>query len=479
MAVVLTIGEQKMKIEDIIKRAEFIAKNPVKKPDSEKVEKIYKEFMGKTKKSALNFHKAASVIPNGSEHTLPLSNPYPLFMKSGYGSRVWDVDGNEYIDYILSGGAIILGHNNQNLNKNISDLIQNRTNFHGFFDEMEIRAAEKIIEHFPSIERVRFTSSGAEANLAAIRVARSYTGKKKIIKFRGGYHGWCDPFMTDMEVPGSERFIAHGIPPEILDLTVLVYPNNLEELENAFKANSDSGGIAAVICEPVGGESGLVPFKEGFHKQAMEIAHRYGALYIFDEVVTGLRMGLGGAQAVFGVNPDLTTLGKALMNGYPSCGAVCGKAEIMDALSTGLPGDKPYAYVAGTLSGNTLSAAAAYYTFVELEKPGVIEHLFIMAEDYISKLNDMFEAGKSIFFAYHFGGIIRIELTAPHAVPITGPEVLEEIMFRRGILAEYALIVHNQGVLSRMGRDMISCSHNTEDNDKAVSAYAQLVDMLE
>jgi glutamate-1-semialdehyde aminotransferase len=190
-------------------------------------------------------------------------------------------------------------------------------------------------------------------------------------------------------------------------------------------------------------------------------------------------MGLGGAQGVLGVKPDLTTLGKALMSGYPSCGAVGGAAGIMETASTGLPDGRPYAYIVGTLSGNTLSAAAAYYTFVEMEKSGTVERMFSAAADYVGKLNTLFDASGTGFFAYNFGGIVRIEMTAPHAVPLTSPQAMEEVVERRRILTDYSLIVLERGVLSRMGRDMISCSHSAKDNDAAVGAYAALMEALE
>ncbi len=467
-----------MKFQEIETRARAIAGRPVKALKPGALEGAVKRFQERTRRSAALAQQAGKLLPRGSEHSLAPAAPYALFMDHGKGSRVWDVDGNEYVDYILSGGAILLGHNHEGLRKGMMDLIANRTHFHGFFDQMELLAAEKIVKHFPSVERVRFTSSGAEANNAALRIARSFTGKKKVLKFMGHYHGWGDQFMTDMEVPGSGRFISAGIPGEILDLTVLVPANDLDALEAAFKTHEKDGGIAAVFCEPVGGESGLVPFQDGFHKAAMEIAHRHGALYVFDEVVTGLRMGLGGAQAVLGVKPDLTTMGKALMSGYPSCGAVGGRADVMDTASTGLPDGRPYAYVVGTLSGNTLSAAAAYYTITELEKPGVMERLFSSAADYVEKLNALFASGSTGFFAYNYGGIIRIELTAPHAVPLTSPEKLLEVVERRRILVDYSIVIMDRGVLSRMGRDMISASHTPADNDAAVAAYAALIEAL-
>ncbi len=469
-----------MTTAEIHEKARQIAGSPILKPNPAKLQKVYQEYQKKTQKSAALFQKAGKVLPRGSQHTLPPMSPYPLFVEKGLGSKITDVDGNEFVDYILSGGAIFLGHNNPGLNQAIVQLIQNKTNFHGYYDELEIKAASKIVEHIKSVDKVRFTASGAEANLAALRIARSYTGKKKVLKFRGGYHGWGDPFMTDMEIPGSERFIAHGIPAEILDLTVLVYPNDLDALEQAFKDNMDDGGIAAVYVEPLGGESGLVPFEEGFHNKAIEIAHKYGALYVFDEVVTGFRMGLGGAQAMMKVDPDITTLGKSLMNGYPGCGAVCGKEDIMMTASTGLPdGKHAFAYIAGTLSGNALSMAAAYNNILELEKPGVIENSFRMADDYVNKMNKMFLERNVNFFAYSFGSIIRVELTAPHAVPLVSQEAMQEILLRRGIIGEYAVAVHNAGVMSRMGRDMISCAHTPDDNNKAVQAYSAMIDILE
>ena len=468
-----------MKYQEIIDRTRALAARPVRAPNAQRTAAILTAYTERTGGSARLFQQAGRVLPRGCEHAWTPSVPYPLFMSHGKGSRVWDVDGNEYVDYILAGGPLILGHNPEGLQRSMMDLLHARTGFHGFSDEMEVKAAEKITRHFPGIERVRFTASGTEANAAAARIARSYTGKKKVIKFLAGYHGWSDQFLTDMEVPGSGRFVSMGVPGEVLDLTVLV-PPDLEALDRALAGQAADGGVAAVFCEPVGGESGLVPFPDGFHAAALEVAHRHGALYVFDEVVTGLRMGLGGAQEALGVRPDLTTLGKALMGGWPSCGAVGGAAEVMETATGGVvPDGKPFAYLAGTLAGNTLSAAAAYYTIVELEKPGVMERLFVVASDLVDKLNGLFASRSCGFFSYNFGGIIRIEMTAPHGVPLTGPEVFPEILLRRGLLEQYSAIVHAHGVLTRNGRDMVSCAHTTRDNDRAVAAFGALLDTLD
>jgi glutamate-1-semialdehyde 2,1-aminomutase len=469
-----------MKYQEIVDRTRALAARPARRVDAVKRARILRDFTGRTSGSARMGEQAGKLLPRGSEHAWAPTVPYPLFMDHGKGSRVWDVDGNEYVDNILAGGPLILGHNHEGLRRSMLELIGARTWFHGFYDEMEIKAAEKIIRHFPGIERVRFTCSGTEANAAAARIARSFTGKKKLIKYMAGYHGWSDSFMTDMEIPGSGRILAMGVPEETLDLTVLVPPNDIGALDRAFEEHASRGGVAAVFAEPMGGESGLVPFADGFHAEAMACAHRHGALYVFDEVVTGLRMGLGGAQAALGVTPDLTTLGKALMGGWPGCGAVGGRAEVMEIASTGVvPDGRPFAYIAGTLPGTTLSAAAAYYTVLELEKPGVMERMFAAATDMVDKLNALFASRGCGFFAYNFGGIIRIEMTAPHGVPLTGSEVFPEIIFRRGLLEEYSFVVHANGALTRNGRDMVSCSHGTRDNDLTVKAFDALIDALE
>lgn len=464
-----------MKTSEIFARAAEIASKPLPSLNSIALNASINEIKSRTKRSAELTERAKKVLPNGSQHTLPLSNPYPFFMQKGRGSLLLDVDGNEYTDYILSGGAIILGHNDPELIQSIQTLLSTKTHFHGHFDELELDAAEAVISFFPSIEKVRFTASGSEANNAAIKIARAVTGKKKLIKFLGHYHGWGHEYLMDVEVPGSGKFVTNGIPDEYMDQTILVPPNDLEKLEDVFRAHQADGGIAAVIIEPFGAESGLVPIAEGFNEAALEMAHRYGALYIMDEVVTGFRLGKGGAQQRLGVMPDLTTLGKGLMNGFPSCGAVGGKREYMDAANVSIPHSSPYTYVAGTLSGNALSVAACKHVVTTLATTNRLEIAEKMAEDVVSKLNTLFTSYQSDFFAYNIGNILRVELTAPHAVPLTSQEALMEVVSRRQILSSYSAIVASTGVLSRHGRDFVSCAHTEQDNDRYVAGYEKLL----
>ena len=241
-----------MKYQEIIERTRALAARPVRPLDPEKRARALEAFSGRTAGSARLFQQAGKVLPRGSEHAWAPSVPYPLFMDHGAGSRVWDVDGNEYLDYILAGGPLILGHNHKGLRKSMLDLIGKRTWFHGFYDEMEIKAAEKIIHHFPGIERVRFVCSGTEANAAAARIARSFTGKKKIAKYLAGYHGWSDQFMTDMEVPGSGRFVSMGVPDEILDLTVLVPPTISTRWTRRWRCTNPTAGWRRCSASPWG-----------------------------------------------------------------------------------------------------------------------------------------------------------------------------------------------------------------------------------
>jgi glutamate-1-semialdehyde 2,1-aminomutase len=463
-----------MKPIEIRERAAALAAEPVRRPDPDRLEREHREFLRRTPRSRELHGRATRVLPRGTEHVDPMAYPYPLFMNRGSGSTVTDVDGNSYVDCTLAGGAILLGHNHPGLNARLIDLIGLRTNFHGYLDEYELLAAEKLCEMFDSVESVRFTSSGAEANLAAMRIARAYTGRSKIIKFRGAYHGWGDQFMTDLEVPGSGTFLSGGVPAEFLSQTVLVYQNDLDELDRALAG----GDIAAVISEPLGAESGLVPFDDDYHAQAIELAHRNGTLYVFDEVVTALRICPGGAQRLFGVRPDLTTFGKGLMNGYPSCGAVGGRKDIIDTAHTGVPDARPTTYIGGTLSGNVLSAAAAYHTLCEISREGVLDRADAVAAELAAMLNELFVDRGSSFFAYQFGTIVRIEMTAPQWVPLTRPEALADIMDRRHVLSSYMLPVQNAGVQSRMGRDLITLAHTSDDNHTVVAAYARLLDVL-
>jgi glutamate-1-semialdehyde 2,1-aminomutase len=275
----------------------------------------------------------------------------PIFIDRAKGSRVWDVDGNEYIDYVLSWGPLILGHANDQIINAIKEVSNYGTSF-GAPTELEIKMAKAVVEAVPSIEMVRFVNSGTEATMSAIRLARGYTGRKKIIKFDGCYHGHGDSLLVSagsgvatLGIPGTP-----GIPEELAQLTIVLPYNDINAVEEAFRKHGDD--IACVIIEPVAGNMGVVAPSKEYHQRLREITKEYGSLLIWDEVMTGFRLALGGAQELYGIEPDLTTLGKVIGAGLP-VGAYGGKAEIMKYVAPEGP-----VYQAGTLSGNPLAMAA-------------------------------------------------------------------------------------------------------------------------
>ncbi|WP_457625023.1 glutamate-1-semialdehyde 2,1-aminomutase [Persephonella sp.] len=275
----------------------------------------------------------------------------PLFIEKGKGSRVWDVDGNEFIDYVLSWGPLILGHANDQIINAVKQVSNYGTSF-GAPTELEIEMAKAVVEAVPSVEMVRFVNSGTEATMSAIRLARGYTGKKKIIKFEGCYHGHGDSLLVSagsgvatLGIPGTP-----GIPEELAQLTIVLPYNDIGAVEEAFKKHGDD--IACVILEPVAGNMGVVAPSREYHQRLRDITKEYGALLIWDEVMTGFRLALGGAQELYGIEPDLTTMGKVIGAGLP-VGAYGGKREIMMHIAPEGP-----VYQAGTLSGNPLAMAA-------------------------------------------------------------------------------------------------------------------------
>jgi glutamate-1-semialdehyde 2,1-aminomutase len=274
----------------------------------------------------------------------------PVFIQKGKGSRVWDVDGNEYIDYVLSWGPLILGHANDQIVNAIKQISNYGTSF-GAPTELEIEMAKAVVDAVPSIEMVRFVNSGTEATMSAIRLARGYTGRKKIVKFDGCYHGHADSLLVSagsgvatLGIPGTP-----GIPEELAQLTIVLPYNNIDAVKETFEKYGEE--IACVIIEPIAGNMGVVAPSKEYHQELREITQKYGSLLIWDEVMTGFRVAFGGAQELYGITPDLTTLGKVIGGGLP-VGAYGGKKEIMEHVAPEGP-----VYQAGTLSGNPLAMA--------------------------------------------------------------------------------------------------------------------------
>ena len=292
----------------------------------------------------------------------------PIIVEKASGARLVDADGNEYLDYIGSWGAMILGHAHRAVTAALAEQAGRGTSY-GVTSELEVRLAEEIRAALPSIERIRFVSSGTEAAMSAIRAARGFTRRDCIVKFEGGYHGHADSFLSEAGSGLATFGIAAsaGVPESFAALTLNAPYNNARAVEQIFSKRGTE--IGAVIVEPVAANMGVVPPEAGFLETLREITRKHGALLVFDEVITGFRMGWGGAQNVFGIKPDLTVLGKIIGGGMPVA-AYGGRADVMKIVAPEGP-----VYQAGTLSGNPLAMRAGLATLAELRRPGIYEEL--------------------------------------------------------------------------------------------------------
>lgn len=323
------------------------------------------------KRSKTLFDEAVQYIPGGVNSPVRAFKSVggdPIFIKRASGSKLYDVDGNEYIDYVGSWGPMIVGHCNPRVIDAIKRVIDSGTSF-GAPTELEIELAKMVIDAVPSIEMVRMVNSGTEATMSAIRLARGHTGRDKIIKFEGGYHGHADGLLVKagsgaatLGVPDSP-----GVPADYARNTITVPFNDLETITKAVSAEAEN--IACIIVEPLPGNMGVIPPKEGFLEGLRALCTKNGIVLIFDEVMSGFRVALGGAQQVFGVTPDLTCLGKVIGGGLP-VGAYGGKKELMQQIAPAGP-----IYQAGTLSGNPLAMTAGIETLKILSESGAYDQL--------------------------------------------------------------------------------------------------------
>ena len=324
-----------------------------------------------TTRSRRLFEQARRVIPGGVNSPVRAFGSVggtPRFIERARGARIVDVDGNEFIDYVGSWGPMILGHADPGVLRAVRAALRRGTSF-GAPTELETRLARRVVKALPSIERVRFVSSGTEATMSALRLARAATGRSRVLKFDGCYHGHVDALLVGagsgvatLGIPGSP-----GVPEAFTELTVQAPYNDLAAVREAMKRWGDE--IACIVVEPVAGNMGLVLPEPGFLEGLRELCDTHGALLVFDEVMSGFRVARGGAQARYDVRPDLTCLGKVVGGGLPAA-AYGGRAELLEQLAPDGP-----VYQAGTLSGNPLAMAAGCETLDRLEEPGVYERL--------------------------------------------------------------------------------------------------------
>lgn len=418
-----------------------------------------------TKSKAL-FEKSQRVIPGGVNSPVRAFRAVggtPIFFSEAHGAYLWDVDGNKFIDYVGSWGPAILGHAHPEVVRVVQERAAKGMSF-GAPTELELTMAERLCALLPSIEQVRLTSSGTEATMSAIRLARGFTGRSKIVKFEGCYHGHGDALLVKAG-SGALTFgnpSSAGVPAEVVAHTVVLAYNDLNELEDCFK--KIGADIACVIIEPVAGNMNFVLPRQEYMEALRSLCTKHGSVLILDEVMTGFRVGLGGAQGHFGIRPDLTTLGKVIGGGMP-VGAFGGRRDIMEHLAP-LGG----VYQAGTLSGNPVAVVAGLKTLELVSAPGFFESLSESTTDLTTKLAAAASKAGVEFSATSLGGMFGL-FFRPTA-PMNYAEVLEcdkerfnrffHAMLKRGVYL----------APSAFEAGFVSAAHSTVDIDATVGAAA-------
>ena len=403
----------------------------------------------KCKASYAVFEESQKYIPGGVQHNLAFNKPFPMCMSKAEGAYIYDKDGNQYIDFLQAGGPTILGSNYPVIREKVIELLNECGPVTGLLHESEMLIAREINRHMPNVEMFRMLGSGTESVLASLRIARIATGHKHVIKAGGAYHGWSDQVVYGLKIPGSRNLLeSYGIPGGAFQKTDEVRPNDLDMLEKMLKRNRIGGGTAAVILEPVGPESGTRPVAHDYNRGVRELCDRYGALLIFDEVVTGFRVALSGAQGYFGVVPDLTVFGKIVAGGYPGAGGVGGKKEYAGLMAAGLATGKHRAYVGGTLAANPLSCLAGYTAIQEIERTNACEVAGRMGDRLCDGLRSLLDRYGLPFVAYNQGSIVHLECTGAMSFDFSSMSFLKSAL---GLLKHKDMMYVRKDSMERMG----------------------------
>lgn len=439
-------------------------------------------FRERTPGSARLAAEARQVLPGGITHDSRHLEPYPIYISRAEGARKWDVDGQEYVDYAGGHGALLLGHNHPTVVEAIERQLPLGTHY-GSSHELEIRWAECVTRMVPSAEMVRFTSSGTEATLLALRLARAATGRRKVVRFFGHFHGWHD-HMAFGVYSNFDGAPTAGVLEEVAQQIILAPANDIEHLRSVFEVHDD---IAAVIIEPTGASWGQLPVAREFLVELRALTRQRGAVLIFDEVITGFRCAPGGAQAALGVTPDLTTLAKILAGGLPG-GAICGGRDLLELLAYGSPAAQRVGKVPhhGTFNANPLSAAAGIATLQLVETTDACQRACDYAARLRQELARVLEDESVPWVVYGAYSGFHV-FTNPQGLSISasdieqcklGHEVLKAPV-KPGLLAKLraGMLVHGVDIFSWPGGPT-SAVHGPAELERTVEAFRKTVRAL-
>ncbi len=451
-------------VDEIYFRLNALVSQPLRHIKPEKMREFLGYFDTKCQRSKALTDEAKKLIPGGVQHNLAFNYPFPIAIEKTDGAYLWDADGNRYIDFLQAGGPTLLGSNYAPVREKVIEMLQTCGPVTGLFHEYELKLAQLIHRLMPNIEMFRMLGSGTEGVMAAIRAARAFTKKKYVIKVGGAYHGWSDSMVYGLHIPGTGRLEATGIPSGASASTGEFFPNSLGSLKAQLILNRLRGGTAAVIVEPLGPESGTRPVPFDFNQKVRELCDEFGALLIFDEVVTGFRVGLGGAQGYFGVRPDLTVFGKCITGGYPMAGGVGGRAEIIQRFAAGIGGIGERAYIGGTLSANPLSCVAGYYSILEMERTNA-PVLAGRAGDRLTRgLQAIIEKYSLPFVAYNQGSIVHLETTGVMLLDLRNPiRLAKELKPRKHMMEEMGAAYMANGLVTLAGSRMYTSMADTDE----------------
>jgi glutamate-1-semialdehyde 2,1-aminomutase len=463
--------------DEIYTRLNALVKQPIRPIKRDKMEEYLGYFETKATKSKALTDEAKQYIPGGVQHNLAFNYPFPMAIEKAEGAYLWDVDGNRYIDFLQAGGPTVLGSNYAPVREKVLEVINASGPVTGLFHEYELKLAKLIHQHMPAVEMFRMLGSGTESVMAAIRAARTFTGKKKIIKVGGAYHGWSDQMVFGLHIPGTGRMEATGIPKGANRHTQELYPNNLSALHRKLMLNRLKGGTAAVIVEPLGPESGTRPVPFDFNRQVRALCDEFGALLIFDEVVTGFRLGMGGAQGYFGIKPDLTIFGKCVTGGYPMAGGVGGRKDVMLTFAAGIGGTGERAYVGGTLSANPLSCAAGYFAIEEMARTNAAVIAGHAGDRLARGLQEIIERLGLPFVAYNQGSICHLETSGVMLLDFKNPlKLMREIKPRKHMMEEMGAAYMASGVVTLAGSRMYTSMADTDEIiDEALNRFEHVL----